>query len=144
MSRPFAALGLALGLLLAGPAVAGPVEDATAGFEAQRAAWNRGDIEGALDLYLDTPDILWVSRAGAARGFAPFADAMRTEFADRPETMGTYSGEVLDALPLGPEHAALVLRWEITRDGTRLYGGVSTQIWQRIDSHWRIVLEHAS
>ena len=144
MSRPFAALGLALGLLLAGPAVAGPVEDATAGFAAQRAAWNRGDIEGALDLYLDTPDILWVSRAGAERGFAPFADAIRAEFADRPETMGTYTGEVLDALPLGPDQVALVVRWQITRDDIRLYGGVSTQIWQRIDSHWRIVLEHAS
>ena len=144
MIRPLAALGLALGLLLAGPAAAGPVEDATAGFEAQMAAWNRGDIEGALALYLDTPDILWVSRAGADRGFAPFAADMRAEFAGHPEAMGTYAGEVLDALPLGPDHVALVLRWQITRDGTRLYGGVSTQVWQRIDGHWRIVLEHAS
>ena len=127
MSHRLAAVGLALGLLLAGPAAAGPVEDAAAGFEAQMAAWNRGDIEGALALYLDTPDILWVSRAGAGH----------------PEIMGTYSGEVLDALPLGPDHVALVLRWQITRDGTRLYGGVSTQVWQRIDGHWRIVLEHA-
>ena len=69
---------------------------------------------------------------------------MRAEFADRPETMGTYTGEVLDALPLGPDQVALVVRWQITRDDIRLYGGVSTQIWQRIDSHWRIVLEHAS
>lgn len=144
MTRRVAALALAFGLLLAGPAVAGPVEDATAGFDSQMAAWNRGDIEGALAVYLDTSDILWVSRAGAERGFAPFAADMRAEFAGHPEAMGTYSGEVLDALPLGPEHAALVLRWVIVRDGTRLFGGVSTQIWQRIDGHWRIVLEHAS
>ncbi|WP_339872359.1 nuclear transport factor 2 family protein [uncultured Brevundimonas sp.] len=143
MSHRLAAVGLALGLLLAGPAAAGPVEDAAAGFEAQMAAWNRGDIEGALALYLDTPDIVWVSRAGVERGFDSFAAAMRTEFAGHPEIMGTYSGEVLDALPLGPDHVALVLRWQITRDGTRLYGGVSTQVWQRIDGHWRIVLEHA-
>jgi len=144
MSRGVVALGLALGLLLAGPAVAGPVEDATSGFEAQMAAWNRGDIEGALALYLDTPDIVWVSRAGADRGFAPFAADLRAEFSGHPEAMGIYAGEVLDALPLGPERAALVVRWQIERDGTRLFGGVSTQIWQRIDGHWRIVLEHAS
>lgn len=144
MIRTLAALALALNLLMAGPVAAGPVEAASAGFGSQMAAWNRGDIEEALALYLDTADILWVSRAGAERGFAPFAAAMRADFAGHPEAMGTYSGEVLDALVLGPDQVALIVRWRIMRDDTRLFGGVSTQIWQRGDGQWRIVLEHAS
>jgi hypothetical protein len=131
-------------LMLPAPALAGPAEQAEEGFTRQRVAWNKGDIEGALDLYWNSPEITWVSKAGVNQGFAAFARSMREEYAGRPERMGVYSGDVLLAKELSPETGLIVVRWSIDRDGKRLMGGVSTQLWEEVDGAWRIVFEHAS
>jgi hypothetical protein len=120
-----------------------PENAARSGLAAQIEAWNRGDLETALSAYWDSPRMTWVSRAGVERGYADFARGMRADFAD-PAAMGTYSAEILDARSLGREAAVIVFRWQIARDGRRLMGGTSTQIWREIDGSWRAVLEHAS
>lgn len=118
--------------------------EAQAAFQSQMAAWNRGDLEGALTFYRNGPDMTWVNRQGISRGFAPFADDMRKSFARHPELMGTYSGEVLDARTISKKNALLVVKWSIVREGKRLMGGISTQLWQRNGREWRVILEHAS
>lgn len=142
MARWLLILSLMLG---AGPAWAAHPAAAGArqGLADQMAAWNRGDLEAALDRYWNSPDIVWVTRSGLSKGFADFAAGMRAEFAGKPEKMGSYRGEILEARDLAEDKALLVVRWSITRGAERLMGGVSTQIWQRIDGRWRIVLEHA-
>ena len=120
-----------------------PEAAARAGLEAQIAAWNRGDLEAALRAYWDSPRMTWVSKSGVQRGFAAFAQGMRTDFAD-PAAMGTYSAEVLEARDVGPRAAVIVFRWQIMKNGRRAMGGTSTQIWREIDGSWRAVLEHAS
>lgn len=128
---------------VAGPALAGPADEARKGIEAQVEAWNRNDLEGALARYWNAPDLTWVSRRGVERGFAPFAGAMRADAAANPD-LGDYQAEVLEARDLTSDSALIVVRWSITRDGKRLMGGISTQIWRPVDGRWVIVLEHAS
>ena len=125
-------------------ASADPAEEARKGFADQRAAWNRGDLEGALDRYWASADLTWVSAAGVTKGFDAFAFGLRRDFAGRPNAMGVYTGTVLDARTLAPDAALLVVDWRIERDGRRLMGGVSSEIWKNIDGKWRIVFEHAS
>src|SRR5688572_950718 len=84
--------------------------EAQAALGAQVAAWNRGDLEGALTAYWNSPEITWVGKAGVGKGYESFADVMRTDFADRSK-MGVYRTEVLDARSVGPDAALLVLRW---------------------------------
>lgn len=147
MAKLIASLVLILAAL-ATPAFAqpaeGPVEEATTAFAEMRADWNRGDIEGSLGAYWDSPDITWISRAGVTRGFADFATEMRTSYSDAPESMGVYAAEILDGRALSENSVLLVTRWDISLDGERLYGGISTMLWRRIDGEWKIVLEHAS
>ena len=118
-------------------------EAARRGVASQIAAWNRGDLEAALSFYWDSPKMTWVSKLGVDYGYAAFAEAMRKDFAD-PESMGTYSAEILDARDLGPGANQIVFRWKIMRDEKRLMGGMSTQIWRKIGGNWRAVFEHAS
>jgi hypothetical protein len=68
---------------------------------------------------------------------------MRADFAE-PAAMGTYSADILDARNVGPNAAVIVFRWQIMRNGRRVMGGTSTQIWREINGSWRAVLEHAS
>jgi uncharacterized protein (TIGR02246 family) len=121
-----------------------PAIEARYGFAQQMAAWNKGDLEAALDAYWNSPDMVWVNRRGKTQGFSEFASAMRSDFAGKPQAMGRYSGQVLDARSLANDAALLVVRWSIDKDGKRMMGGVSTQLWKRIGGQWRIVLEHAS
>lgn len=137
-------LFMLLALLPAAPAFADAAEEARKGFAAQRAAWNRGDLEGAIALYWDSSDLTWVGASGVTKGFDAFAYGLRRDFGGRPSMMGVYTGTVLDARTLAPDTALLVVDWRIERDGRRLMGGISTEIWKSIGGQWRIVFEHVS
>ena len=130
-------------LLAVAAAHTDPAAAATDALAAQERAWNAGDLDGALAAYCPRPDIIWVNRTGLSRGFAPFAAAMRTDFGD-PARMGRMAIELLDARTVSADSALLSLRWEISRDGSRVMGGVSTQLWSPCEGRLRIVLEHAS
>ena len=133
-----------IALLLAAAALqAGPAEAATNGLRRQSQAWNEGNLEAALDAYCPRSDIVWVNRNGVSRGFDAFATAMRADFAD-PARMGRMSVELLESRAVSSESALVSLRWEISREGRRLMGGVSTQLWAPCNGRLRIVLEHAS
>ena len=111
---------------------------------AQVADWNRGDLEAALQAYCPDRAISWVNASGISHGFEPFARSMRESFAGRPDAMGTMAAELLERRDLGPGGTLLVIRWSIDRDGTRLMGGISSQLWVSCEGRIRIVFEHAS
>jgi hypothetical protein len=134
---------LVAALMMLAAAPPGVAAEAARGVEAQVAAWNRGDLEGALGAYCGEPRITWVNRGGVTRGFDEFAASMRRDFAD-PSQMGRFDVELLETRKVGRRVALVVLRWSITRDGTRLMGGVSTQLWEPCRGRLRITLEHAS
>jgi ketosteroid isomerase-like protein len=108
---------------------------------AQTDAWNRGDIDGALDAYCPSEDIVWTSKSGVARGYAPFAEDMRSFFGGGAQ--GVMANEVLYAARFG-ETVLVTLRWAAERNGARVLGGVSTQIWAPCAGAMRVVYEHAS
>ncbi len=135
---------IAVLIATASGAFAGPSDDARRGFQAQMDAWNRGDLSGAMDVYLNSPQMLFVNKGGVERGLREFDASMRAEFGGRSEKMGKFSGEVLEARDLGPNHALLVVRWSIVHENKRLFGGISTQIGAREGERWRIAVEHAS
>lgn len=120
------------------------IDGAITAFSEMRAGWNRGDIDAALAAYWDSPEITWVNRKGISHGIDEFASEMRSEYADSPEAMGHYSAEILDSRLLSEDTALLVARWDITLDGKRLFGGVSSMVWKIIDGQWKLVFEHAS
>ena len=122
---------------------ADPGEAATNRLLRQSEAWNAGNLEAALDAYCPRSDIVWVNRNGLSRGYDAFAAGMRADFAD-PARMGRMNVEILESRAVSPDSALVSLRWEISRDGRRLMGGVSTQLWAPCAGRLRIVLEHAS
>lgn len=137
----------AMALLWAAPAAAEPAGGATGRVEQEIAGlvamWNRGDLEGALGSYCPSNEISWVNASGLTHGFEPFARSMREEFGRAPERMGTMAMEVLESRALDDD-GLVVVRWSIVRDGRRLMGGISSQLWSQCEGRMRIVFEHAS
>ena len=130
-------------LLLMAAAAPSALDQAAAALDAQAKAWNSGDLQGALAAYCDRPDMIWVNRSGITHGYRAFAEGMQKDFADRSK-MGVMRTLVLHGRPLGEGKALMSIRWNISRDGKRVMGGVSTQLWQQCGGRLRVVLEHAS
>ncbi|WP_237144161.1 YybH family protein [Pontibacter pamirensis] len=111
--------------------------------DAQVQAWNSGDLEKAMTFYWNSPEMLWISKAGVERGYQEVLDMFRTDFAD-PSLMGTYTYEPLHIEHLSPEAVFYVFRWKIEKDDAILMGGVSSQLWKKVEGRWVATSEHAS
>lgn len=110
----------------------------------QMEAWNRGDLEGALQSYCPSEDIVWVNRAGFSRGYAGFAKSMRSVFAGGAAKMGQLKIDLVDVQTFGDGTSLMVVRWAITRDSKRLMGGISSQLWADCEGRMRVIFEHGT
>jgi beta-aspartyl-peptidase (threonine type) len=131
------------------PTHAAFVADVVAVLERQRDAWNRGDLEGYMDGYLRSPDLVFTSGGGVRRGWDETLARYRARYGAAPGAMGRLGFEILDVRPLGaapaaaPTAAVVLGRWELT--GTpEAGGGVFTVVMERTPSGWRIVHDHTS
>ena len=109
----------------------------------QVVAWNKGELEKAMSYYWNSPDMLWISRNGTETGWQEVHDMFQKDFTDRSK-MGEYTYEPLHIEQVGPETVYYVYRWKIDLQGKKLMGGVSSQLWKKIDGRWVITAEHAS
>lgn len=120
-----------------------PKDQVKAALEGQINAWNAGQLEEAMSYYRNSPDLLWISRAGIEKGYQPIYESYLKDFSDR-STMGKFSYEPLFIDDLSKRNVYFVYRWKIELNGKRLMGGVSSQIWKKTGRGWKIFTEHAS
>ena len=111
----------------------------------QRAAWNRGDLDGFLAGYEQSERLLFTSGGNIRRGFTETRDKYRARYGQAADTMGQLSFEILDVRPLGScADAAVVLgRWSVT-DTAVAGSGVFSVILEQHGERWEIVHDHTS
>ncbi len=106
-------------------------------------AWNSGDLEKAMSYYWNSPEMLWISKAGIQKGYQPVLEDFKKEFTDTSR-MGTYSYESLHMGEIANDAVYFVIRWQIVLNGRKIMGGVSSQTWKKMPDGWVIIAEHAS
>ncbi len=111
---------------------------------ASSEAWNRGDLNGFLDDYLDSPETTFI---GADVSFG--VDEIRARYlrsywsTGRPE--GLLRFEDLHVRPLGTSHALARGTYVLTdRNGTESGRGFFSLVLVRTDAGWRIIHYHSS
>ncbi|MER2996069.1 YybH family protein [Pontibacter populi] len=119
------------------------VQEVKQALEGQISAWNKGDLETAMTFYWNSPEMLWISKAGTEKGYQEVYDMFLQDFTDRSK-MGVYSYEPLHIEQVSKEAVYFVFRWKIELDGKRLMGGVSSQVWKKLNGRWVVTSEHAS
>lgn len=120
-----------------------PTAEVKKALEEQISAWNNGDLEKAMSYYWNSPEILWVSKAGIMKGYQPVLEDFKKEFADTSK-MGNYSYELLHIEEVSGAAVYFVIRWKIVLNNQKIMGGVSSQLWKKIKGNWAITAEHAS
>jgi ketosteroid isomerase-like protein len=109
--------------------------------EDQQRAWNRGDLDGFLDGYIKSPDLVFTSEGHIYHGWQTMQERFKKNYAK--ENMGQLSFEILDIDLLGNDAATVLGRWQLKREKDQP-GGVFTLIFRRTPQGWKIVHDHTS
>jgi uncharacterized protein (TIGR02246 family) len=110
--------------------------------DAQRDAWNRGDIEGYMDGYARSEATVFVSGDNVTRGWKTVLDRYKKNYNTR-EKMGTLTFSDLDITLVGNDAAIVLGRWHLKRAGDEPHGRF-TLVFRKTKQGWRIVHDHTS
>lgn len=108
----------------------------------QAAAWNRGDIEGFMRGYWNSPQLVFVSGTNVTRGWQPTLDRYRKRY-DSREKMGTLTFSDLEITVLSKDAAVVLGSWALKTNGENPHGKF-TLIFRKFREGWRVVIDHTS
>jgi ketosteroid isomerase-like protein len=110
--------------------------------DAQRDAWNRGDIEDYMDGYARSEDTVFVFGDNVNRGWQTVLDRYKKNYNSR-EKMGILTFSDLEITPIGQDAAIVLGRWHLQRAKDEPHGRF-TLIFRKTKQGWKIVHDHTS
>lgn len=110
--------------------------------DAQRDAWNRGDIAGYMDGYSHSADITFLSGDSLTRGWQTVHDRYQKNYSSR-EKMGTLTFSDLETTILSSNMVMVIGRWHLQRSSDEPHGRF-TLIFRNTKQGWRILHDHTS
>jgi ketosteroid isomerase-like protein len=136
-------------LALAAYAVSGPQADTDAKqavrkvLDDQVKAWNKGDLNGFMEGYWNSPELSFFSGGKKTRGWQATLDRYRKKYQGEGKEMGKLAFKDLNIALLGADHALVRGGWELTLTKGRA-GGLFTVIFANTSGTWRIIHDHTS
>lgn len=119
-----------------------PVSAIQAVIEAQRDAWNKGDIAGYMDGYERSETTVFVSGDTITRGWQTVLERYKKGY-DTREKMGQLTFSDLEVTMLSKDAAVVVGRWLLKRVNDEPHGRF-TLIFKKTKQGWRIIHDHTS
>jgi len=109
--------------------------------DAQRDAWNRGDVEGYMDGYSRSETVM-VSGDNITRGWQTVLERYKRNYNSR-EKMGTLTFSDLEISLLSKDSAMVLGRWHLQRANDEPHGRF-TLIFRKTKEGWKIIHDHTS
>ncbi|RPJ82661.1 MAG: DUF4440 domain-containing protein [Acidobacteria bacterium] len=130
-----------------GPASADVRKDEQAvrsALEASAAEWNKGNLDGYMSVYWNSPDLTFSSGANTTRGYRDALDRYKRNYQAPGREMGQldYSGVSVEILC--PGTAFVRGSWRLKQSGGKEPHGVFTLLVKKLPEGWRIVHDHSS
>jgi beta-aspartyl-peptidase (threonine type) len=111
--------------------------------EAQVADWNKGDLDGFMKGYWNSPKLTFFSGKDKTGGWKATLERYRKRYQAEGRKMGKLTFSELEIEVVGPASAWARGRWQVVRDKEKL-GGLFTLILKKMPDGWRIVHDHTS
>jgi len=110
----------------------------------QQSAWNRGNIEGFMQGYNNSPETTFIGKS-LTKGYAGVLANYRKRY-PTAEAMGKLNFTEIEVKPLDEKHAYVTGQFHLTR--TQAAGGEAVGIFslffERENTGWKIILDHTS
>jgi len=116
-------------------------KDILAVLDLQKAAWNKGDIDGFMAYYWNSDDLTFQSGGRRTHGWSDVLARYRKNYA--PGKMGKLDFTDLVVRVLSRDAAFVLGRFKLNY-GDKTQEGVFTLIFSRTKDGWRIVHDHTS
>jgi beta-aspartyl-peptidase (threonine type) len=120
------------------------VRDVKAVLNQQVADWNKGDLDGFLAGYWNSPKVVFMSGGNRFDGFAAMRDRYHRRYKAEGRSMGQLAFSGLELEPLGPEAVLGRGRFRLTMPDGAKPTGLFTLIVHKFPEGWRIVHDHTS
>lgn len=108
----------------------------------QTAAWNRGDIEGFMKGYWNSPEMMFVSGDSMTKGWQPTLDRYKKSYDSRSK-MGNLTFSELEITLTGKDSAVVFGRFTLEREKDKPTG-LFTLNFRKFNDGWKIILDHTS
>jgi uncharacterized protein (TIGR02246 family) len=110
----------------------------------QAAAWNRGDIEGFMQGYENSPETTFMGKT-VQHGWQQVLDSYKTRYGTRA-AMGTLDFSEVAVRTLGTGYASVTGRFHLARsaEGGGEAAGIFSLVFRRGRGGWKIILDHTS
>ena len=108
----------------------------------QTAAWNRGDIDGFMQGYWNSPNMTFVSGNNVTKGWQPTLERYKKSYNSR-EKMGVLSFTDLEITLTGKDSAVVLGRFTLVREKDKPTG-MFTLNFRKFKEGWRIIIDHTS
>ena len=110
----------------------------------QAEAWNRGDLEGYMRGYWNSPELTFFSGATVTRGWQPTLERYRKRYQGEGKEMGKLEFSDITIQPLARRVALVRGRWRLTLSSGKQPNGLFTLMMRRFPEGWRITHDHSS
>ena len=108
----------------------------------QTAAWNRGDIEGFMQGYWNSPQMMFVSGDNMTKGWQPTLERYQKTY-DSREKMGILSFSEIEITLTGKDSAVVFGSFTLERKDDKPTG-LFTLNFRKFKDGWKIILDHTS
>lgn len=110
----------------------------------QVEAWNRGDLEGFMRGYWNSPELTFYSGTTITKGWAPTLARYKQRYQSEGREMGKLEFQDLDIDLLSRRSAVVSGKWHLTMKNGQTPHGLFTLVLKRMPEGWRIVHDHTS
>jgi beta-aspartyl-peptidase (threonine type) len=121
-----------------------PAAEVRAVWDTSVDAWNRGDLDAFMNVYWNSPDLVFFSNKTETRGWQQTLDRYRATYKSEGRQMGTLDFPQLEFKVLGPEAVLARGQWRLKTPDGKESTGMTSVTFQKLPEGWRIVHDHSS
>lgn len=112
--------------------------------QTQADAWNAGNLDQFMSVYVKSPNISFVSSDGELHGYDELESRYRKKYGTKRDTMGTLTFSELHIDALGESNALCVGHWHLVRAGQHPMQGIFSLVFTKTNGMWKIIHDHTS
>lgn len=106
--------------------------------------WNKGDLDGFMKSYLNSPKISYTSGGVVVNGYEALKKRYVEKYGSKKDTMGHLSFSDLKITALGTNDALCIGKWHLERAKQPTLDGVFTLVFSKTNDGWKIIHDHTS